>query len=151
MRGFQRKSASQRPSERQISSQRLSVLLPLIVLPLELSPRRGPWGMAWAAPQPPEVNLEGPRHRGDTRSPPSIGRTPRGSCNRTLLRRVLRRFSNSKRFLEGFLEGACRGFSVKTRFLEGFLEGSFSWKALRRCLEGRNTSFRRVRPPSRAP
>ena len=55
-----------------------------------------------------------------------IGRTPRGSCNRTLLRRVLRRFSNSKRFLEGFLERACKGFSVKTRFLEGFLEGSFS-------------------------
>ena len=36
----------------------------------------------------------------------SIGRTPTGSCNRTLLRRVLRRFSNSKCFLEGFLEGA---------------------------------------------
>ena len=36
--------------------------------------------------------------------------TPRGSCNRTLLRRVLRRFSNSKCFLEGFLEGACKGF-----------------------------------------
>ena len=35
-RGFQR--SSQRPSQRQISSQRLSVLLPLIVLPLELSP-----------------------------------------------------------------------------------------------------------------
>ena len=31
--------------------------------------------------------------------------TPRGSCNNTLLRRVLRRFSNSKCFLEGFLEG----------------------------------------------
>ena len=53
-----------------------------------------------------------------------LGRTPRGSCNRTLLRRVLRRFSNNKCFLEGFLEGACKGFSVKTRFLEGFLEGS---------------------------
>ena len=38
--------------------------------------------------------------------------------------RVLRRFSNNKCFLEGFLEGACEGFSVKTRFLEGFLEGS---------------------------
>ena len=36
-----------------------------------------------------------------------IGRTARGSCNRTLLRRVLRRFSNGKCFLEGFLEGAC--------------------------------------------
>ena len=36
-RGFQR--SSQRPSQRQISSQRLSVLLPLIVLPLELSSR----------------------------------------------------------------------------------------------------------------
>ena len=37
---------------------------------------------------------------------PRVGRTPRGSCNRTLLRRVLRRFSNNKCFLEGFLEGA---------------------------------------------
>ena len=37
LRGFQR--SSQRPSQRQISSQRLSVLLPLIVLPLELSPK----------------------------------------------------------------------------------------------------------------
>ena len=36
LRGFQK--SSQRPSQRQISSQRLSVLLPLIVLPLELSP-----------------------------------------------------------------------------------------------------------------
>ena len=44
LRGFQR--SSQRPSQRQISSQRLSVLLPLIVLPLELSPKvdtQGPW------------------------------------------------------------------------------------------------------------
>ena len=39
-----------------------------------------------------------------------LGCTPRGSCKRTLLRRVLRRFSNSKCFLEGFLEGACKGF-----------------------------------------
>ena len=39
-----------------------------------------------------------------------LGRAPRGSCNRTLLRRVLRRLSNSKCFLEGFLEGACKGF-----------------------------------------
>ena len=39
-----------------------------------------------------------------------LGCTPRGSCNRTLLRRVLRRFFNSKCFLEGFLEGACKGF-----------------------------------------
>ena len=30
----------------------------------------------------------------------------KGSCNRTLLRRVLRRFSTSRCFLEGFLEGA---------------------------------------------
>ena len=36
--------------------------------------------------------------------------TPRGACNSTLLRRVLRRFSDSKRFLEGFLEGACKSF-----------------------------------------
>ena len=41
---------------------------------------------------------------------PRVGCTPRGSCNRTLLRRVLRRFSDSKCFLEGFLEGACKGF-----------------------------------------
>ena len=60
-----------------------------------------------------------------------------GSCNNTLLRRVLRRFFKSKCFLEGFLEGTCRGFQ---------LEGSVLEKALRRCLEGRNTSFRRVRP-----
>ena len=63
----------------------------------------------------------------------------------------LRRFYNSKCFLEGFLEGVSKGFS-KDKFLrrvlrrERFIEG-----ALRRCLEGRNTSFRRVRPPSRAP
>ena len=37
-RGFQR--SSQRPSQRQISSQRLSVLLPLIMLPLELSAKK---------------------------------------------------------------------------------------------------------------
>ena len=37
LRGFQR--SSQRPSQRQISSQRLSALLPPIVLPLELSPK----------------------------------------------------------------------------------------------------------------
>ena len=40
LRGFQR--SSQRPSERQISSERLSVFLPLIVLPLELSPNHRP-------------------------------------------------------------------------------------------------------------
>ena len=39
LRGFQR--SSQRPSHRQISSQRLSVRVPLIVLPLELSPMEG--------------------------------------------------------------------------------------------------------------
>ena len=39
--------------------------------------------------------------------------TPRGSCNNTLLRRVLRRFSNSKCFLEGFLEGTCKGFQQR--------------------------------------
>ena len=66
----------------------------------------------------------------------SLGRTPRGSCNRTLLRRVLRRFSNSKYFLEGFLEGALQGLQSRERFLEGFLEGGGviegAWKALRR-------------------
>ena len=40
-----------------------------------------------------------------------LGCTPRGSCNRTLLRRHLTKFSNSKCFLEGFLEGACKVFS----------------------------------------
>ena len=40
----------------------------------------------------------------------NLGCTPRGSCNRTLLRRFLRRFSSRKCFLEGFLEGACMGF-----------------------------------------
>ena len=59
------------------------------------------------------------------RSAPPLGCTPRVSCNNTLLRRVLRRLSNSKCFLVGFLEGACKGFSVKTRFLKGFFEGSF--------------------------
>ena len=45
LRGFQR--SSQRPSQRQICSQRLSVLLPLIVLPLELSPN-GQLGLQFA-------------------------------------------------------------------------------------------------------
>ena len=63
------------------------------------------------------------------------------------LRRVLRRFSNSKCFLEGFLDGTYKGFQKG----QGFLEGSILWKALRRCSEGRNTFFCRVRPPSRAP
>ena len=35
--------------------------------------------------------------------------TTKGVSNRTLLRKVLRRFFNSKCFLEGFLEGACKG------------------------------------------
>ena len=34
-----------------------------------------------------------------------LGSSESRSCNNTLLRRVLRRFSNSKCFLEGFLEG----------------------------------------------
>ena len=79
-----------------------------------------------------------------------VGCTKRESCNTALLRRVLRRFSNNKCFLEGFLEGACKGFSVKASFFEGFLEGSILWMALRGCLEGGNTSFRGVRPLSRA-
>ena len=40
---------------------------------------------------------------------PNNGHT-KGSCNRKLLRIVLGKFSNSKCFLEGFLEGTCRGF-----------------------------------------
>ena len=43
----------------------------------------------------------------------NVGCTPRGSCNDALLRRVLRRSSNSKCFLEGFLEGACEGFQQR--------------------------------------
>ena len=39
----------------------------------------------------------------------SIGRTPRGSCNRTLLRRVLRRFSTSRCFLE---KAPGKGFNI---------------------------------------
>ena len=39
-----------------------------------------------------------------------IGLAARGSCNNTLLRRVLRSCSNNKCFLEGFLAGACKGF-----------------------------------------
>ena len=34
------------------------------------------------------------------RTPNNLGRTPRGSCNNTLLRRIPRRFSNSKCFLD---------------------------------------------------
>ena len=46
------------------------------------------------------------------------------------LRRVLRRFSNSKCFLEGFLEGACKAFFGKDKVLrrvlrrERFIEGA---------------------------
>ena len=36
----------------------------------------------------------------------ALGCTPKGSCHNTFLRRVLRRFSNSKCFFEGFFEGA---------------------------------------------
>ena len=43
----------------------------------------------------------------------SLGCTPRGLCNRTLLRRVLRRFFNNKCFLESFFEGACKGFQSR--------------------------------------
>ena len=54
------------------------------------------------------------RLRGQAKGHPKrqimLGCAPKGSCNRTLLRRVLRRFFNSKCFLEGFLEGSCKGF-----------------------------------------
>ena len=33
----------------------------------------------------------------------SLGSTPRGSCNNTLVRRVLRRLSGCRRFFEGFV------------------------------------------------
>ena len=55
------------------------------------------------------TNREILQKRGKTRSyfvwSPAIGRTPRGSCNRALLRRVLRSFFKGSAFLEGFLEG----------------------------------------------
>ena len=60
-----------------------------------------------------------------------IGRTPRGSCNRT-------------RLLAGFLEG-----SLKEVLLRRVLRRGREF--YRRRLEGRNTPFGRVRPPSRAP
>ena len=51
--------------------------------------------------------MSGRRMSGTSRRfPRHLGRTPRGSCNHTLLRRVLRRFFNTGCFLEGFLEGA---------------------------------------------
>ena len=52
LRGVQRFRSSQRPSERQISSRRLSVLLPLIALPLELSPTTYVlrFGLSWEEP-----------------------------------------------------------------------------------------------------
>ena len=56
------------------------------------------------------------------------------------LRRVLRRFFNSKCFLEGFLEGACKGFQQGQGFLEGFLEGGVFH---RRRLEGAQKVLRR--------
>ena len=57
LRGFQRffrgfRRSSQRPSQRQISSQRLSVLLPLIVLPLELSPKTNKQISGCISPKP---------------------------------------------------------------------------------------------------
>ena len=55
LRGFQR--SSQRPSQRHISSQRLSVLLPLLVLPLELSPKFGPKKLP-IFPLPPKNNKD---------------------------------------------------------------------------------------------
>ena len=65
----------------------------------------------------------------------------------TLRRAVLRRFSNKKCFLEGLLEGACKGFSkdkVLRRVLrrERLIEGAY--KAETRL-------FTEYDPPSRAP
>ena len=62
LRGFQR--SSQRPSQRQISSQRLSFLLPLIVLPLELSPIDVAFTASFGSPprQPPQSPQSHPRH-----------------------------------------------------------------------------------------
>ena len=68
------------------------------------------------------------------------------------------------RFLEGFLEGSLKEvllrrvlkrhlvrISVATEVLRRVLRRERFIEALRRCLEGRNTSFCRVRPLSRAP
>ena len=49
------------------------------------------------------------------------GCTPRGSCNCTLLRRVPRRFSNSKCFLEGVLRLRLARVSIETEVLRRVL------------------------------
>ena len=49
------------------------------------------------------------------------GRAMQAAKIKTLLRRVLRRFFESKGFLEGFLEGARKAFSVHARFLDKVL------------------------------
>ena len=97
-----------------------------------------------------ENELPGPLNPGsqEVENGVEIGRTPRGLCNRTLLRRVLRRFFTSSCFLEGFLEGTCEGCQYRDMVLRRVLRrGGF----YRRRLEGRNTALRRVRPPLRAP
>ena len=71
-----------------------------LLLNIKLPPLLKPWSLTAAHVEFPEIPLECPR---DPRTPLEvpfraprvpflIGRTPRGSCNRTLLRRVLRRF-----------------------------------------------------------
>ena len=61
-----------------------------------------------------------------------VGRTPGGSCNNTLLRRVLRRFLKGSAFLEGFLvlRRHLVRISLGTRVLR--MGGGVLKKALRR-------------------
>ena len=71
----------------------------------------------------------------------TVGCTPKGSCNNTLLRRALRRLSNSLvLLLEGFLEGTCKGFEFsKDKVLGRVLRGE-------RLIEGAQKVLRRQKP-----
>ena len=68
-----------------------------------------------------------------------------GSCNNSLLRRVLRRLFKSKCFLKEFFEGAGEGFSVRTRFLEACLEGSVGIESAEK---GEHVLSQSTTPPS---
>ena len=57
-----------------------------------------------------------------------IERTPRGSCNRTLLRRVLRRFSQGSPFLEGFLRRRLVRVSVGAGVLRRVLRRGWCYR-----------------------
>ena len=73
------------------------------------------------------------------------GRRRRALQSAVPTREHRRRFSNSKCFLEGFLEGAWKGF-LKDRVLRKVLRREHLETAPIRCLEGTNTYRCRVRP-----